>query len=114
MRGLQEIRTDIADIDERILNLYKERMQLTEELVEYRLAAGKKIFDFTPVEAFDFKNARVVFQGVEGAYSQQALQEFFGADTQNTPDHCSAAVLSPDATPNQSCRSYHRGRFLCK
>ena len=72
MRGLQEIRTDIADIDERILNLYKERMQLTEELVEYRLAAGKKIFDFTPVEAFDFKNARVVFQGVEGAYSQQA------------------------------------------
>ena len=49
MRGLQEIRTDIADIDERILNLYKERMQLTEELVEYRLAAGKKIFDFTPV-----------------------------------------------------------------
>ena len=83
MRGLQEIRTDIADIDERILNLYKERMQLTEELVEYRLAAGKKIFDFTPVEAFDFKNARVVFQGVEGAYSQQALQEFFGADTQS-------------------------------
>ena len=83
MRELQEIRADISDIDERILNLYKERMQLTEELVEYRLAVGKKIFDFTPVEAFDFKNARVVFQGVEGAYSQQALQEFFGADTQS-------------------------------
>ncbi len=83
MRELQEIRADISAIDEQILHLYKERMQLTEEVVEHRLAAGKKIFHFIQVEAFDFKNARVVFQGVEGAYSQQALQEFFGADTKS-------------------------------
>ncbi len=83
MRELQEIREDIAVVDQDIAKLYDRRMRLTEELVECRLSAGKKIFDFTPAEAFDFNNARVVFQGVEGAYSQQALQEFFGTDTQS-------------------------------
>lgn len=83
MRDIQEIRADIASIDEQIIALNRKRMQLTEEVVEYRLSVGKKIFDFTPVEEFDFRNATVVFQGVEGAYSQQALQEFFGADTES-------------------------------
>lgn len=32
---------------------------------------------YTPVEAFDFSDAVVCFQGVEGAYSQQAMNEFF-------------------------------------
>lgn len=32
------------------------------------------------VEGFEVPNARIVFQGVEGAYSQQAMTEYFGAD----------------------------------
>lgn len=36
--------------------------------------------EFECVEKFDFSNARIVFQGVEGAYSQLAMQEYFGAD----------------------------------
>lgn len=32
------------------------------------------------VSEFDFSNARIVFQGVEGAYSQQAMNKFFGKD----------------------------------
>lgn len=83
MRELQEIHADISEIDEQILTLYKKRMRLNEEIAGSRLKAGKKIFDFTPKEEFDFKNARVVFQGVEGAYSQQALQEFFGVDAES-------------------------------
>lgn len=35
---------------------------------------------FTCVDDLDFANAKVVFQGVEGAYSQQAMWEFFGKD----------------------------------
>lgn len=34
--------------------------------------------DFTEVKQMDFQNAKVVFQGVEGAYSEAALKEFFG------------------------------------
>lgn len=35
---------------------------------------------FTCIGDIDTKNAKVVFQGVEGAYSQQAMHEFFGKD----------------------------------
>lgn len=44
-----------------------------------------EFFGFTRKDSFDFQNARVVFQGVEGAYSQQALREYFGADVKS--DH---------------------------
>lgn len=37
-------------------------------------------FGFTEEEKFDFSGSRIVYQGVEGAYSQQAMWEFFGAD----------------------------------
>ena len=83
MRQLQEIHADISAIDAQIEALHKKRVQLNEEIAACRLTLGKKIFHFTPVEAFDFQNARVVFQGVEGAYSQQALQQFFGAGAKN-------------------------------
>lgn len=36
--------------------------------------------DFVPVEKMDYKNARIVFQGTEGAYSELALKEYFGED----------------------------------
>ena len=42
---------------------------------------GRSLFGFAAEDRFDFRQATVVFQGVEGAYSQQALQEFFGTDT---------------------------------
>lgn len=34
--------------------------------------------DFEEVETLDYKKARIVFQGVEGAYTQLALKEYFG------------------------------------
>ncbi|MBO5373308.1 MAG: prephenate dehydratase [Lachnospiraceae bacterium] len=83
MKSLEEVRADILAIDKKIAELYEERMLLTKKTVDYRLKAGEKMFDFLPVDRFDFKHAKVVFQGVEGAYSQQALQEFFGADTES-------------------------------
>ena len=34
--------------------------------------------DYTEVDALDYKKARIVFQGAEGAYTQIALKEYFG------------------------------------
>lgn len=34
--------------------------------------------EFTEAAELDYKNARIVFQGTEGAYSQLAMQEYFG------------------------------------
>lgn len=70
MRGLEEIRAEMSALDGQIAELYRKRTKLTEEEVGVRLSAGKKIFGFTQVESFDFEQAKVVFQGVNGAYSQ--------------------------------------------
>ena len=82
MRELQEIWADIAAIDETLAGLYQKRIQLTKEAAE-KPPADREAFDFSQVEAFLFQQAKVVFQGEEGAYSQQAMREFFGRQTEN-------------------------------
>ncbi len=77
---MQEMQKRLSAIDGQIVELYQKRMRLTEELVGKRLMEGGKIFGYRQVGRLDFHGARVLFQGVEGAYSQQAMQTFFGAD----------------------------------
>ena len=80
MSGLQQVRAEIAEIDRQITGLYEKRAKRTEELARCGQEEGGQLFGFNQVNAFDFHNARVVFQGVEGAYSQQALRAFCGTD----------------------------------
>lgn len=50
---------------------------------QYQLLTEHGIYekpDFKEVDAFDYKKARIVFQGAEGAYTQLALKEYFGED----------------------------------
>lgn len=79
MKEYEIIRREIADIDKKISVLYEERVGLTEKLTKYCKGDGEDVFGFSPVEELSFPGARVVFQGVEGAYSQQALMEYFGS-----------------------------------
>ena len=131
MRDLLEIRDEIDELDDKIVELYERRMQLTTEGAEYKIETGKQIFDkeredsklhtleekthtditrkgvrelfeqimamsgkkqyqlltergivyspeFEKVDTLDYSNARIVFQGLEGAYSQEAMEMFFG------------------------------------
>lgn len=39
--------------------------------------------EFRNVDRLEVRNARIVFQGLEGAYSQQAMEEFFGENCDN-------------------------------
>jgi len=39
--------------------------------------------DFVEIEKLPMENVKIVFQGVEGAYSQHAMEEFFGKDIQS-------------------------------
>lgn len=56
--------------------------------------------DFQEIERFDFTGARIVYQGVEGAYSQQAMFQFFGRD-------CDAFHVS---TFKEAVEAIHEGR----
>ena len=83
MRKLQEIQSDISAVDGQIAKLYQKRRMFTKEAAEQGEAPAGNVFGFTLQDAFDFTDAKVVFQGVEGAYSQQAMREFFGTETKS-------------------------------
>lgn len=69
-------RHGIRELFEQIMSMSRKR--------QYQLMTEQGIYekpDFTEVKELDYKNARIVFQGVEGAYSQLALKEYFGEHT---------------------------------
>lgn len=133
MASLEELRVKLDEIDDQIAGLYEQRMEVCAEVGEYKIKAGRKVFDrqrekekladvaskvngefnrkgiqelyqqlmsmsrklqyqqlveagalgrlpFIRIDDLDKKNARVVFQGTEGAYSQAAMHQFFGED----------------------------------
>jgi len=128
---LGELRQQIDGIDRQIVELYEQRMELCRQVGEFKIGAGKKVYDrareeeklravramahgafneqgveelfeqimsvsrklqyqlmarngegnrlpFIAVDGLEAEGARVVFQGAEGAYSQAAMQTYFG------------------------------------
>jgi len=133
MRDLLELRDEIDRIDKNIVELFEERMQVSEEVAAFKIANGRKVFDkdrehskletltglahgdfnkhgvgelfaqimsmsrklqyqmleasgasgrlpFIAVDDIERENIRVVYQGVEGAYSHAAMRAYFGED----------------------------------
>lgn len=133
MASLEELRSQLDEIDEQIVDLYQRRMDICAEVGEYKIGAGKKVFDknrerekletvsagvsdelykkgikelfeqlmsvsrklqyqlltkkgalgrlpFIGVDQLDWETSRIVFQGTEGAYSQAAMESYFGKD----------------------------------
>ncbi len=132
MRDLKELRVEIDRIDREMVELFEERMGISKEVAEYKIATGKKILDkerenqkidavkdlahndfnrhgveelykqimgisrklqyqlmeekalgrlpLIQVDKLEKKDVRVVYQGVEGAYAQQAMFAFFGEE----------------------------------
>lgn len=133
MATLEELREQLDEIDDQITQLYQRRMDVCEQVGEYKVKAGRKVYDrqrekdkladvaskvegefnrkgiqelysqlmsmsrklqyrqlveagalgrlpFIRIDDLDKKNARVVFQGTEGAYGQAAMKQYFGED----------------------------------
>lgn len=133
MATLEELRGQLDVVDDQIVKLYEERMKICEQVGEYKVEAGRKVFDrvrekeklqnvaskvssdfdkkgiqelyqqlmsmsrklqyqqlvkagalgrlpFIEIDSFDVEKARVVFQGMEGAYGQAAMKTYFGED----------------------------------
>lgn len=128
---LQELRSRLDEIDEKIVALYEERMAISSQVADVKIETGRQVFDrereeeklkavrslahdpfhargvqelfeqimsmsrklqykklveagsvgrlpFIGVDRLETENARVVFQGAEGSYSQMAMFRFFG------------------------------------
>ncbi len=130
MRDLNDIRKDIDAVDAEILAAFEKRIELSDQVAEYKRSKGLPVYDverekekiaslsdkvegdfmkkgvrelftdlmglskkkqyrllseraeapdgFIEVEQIDFSDSTVVFQGVEGAYSEEAMRTFFG------------------------------------
>ena len=130
---LKECRAKIDEIDKEIVRLYEERMEVSEQVADYKLSKGINVLDknresakldavralthndfnakgieelynhimsisrkrqygimeergmrsrpsFMCVEKLDTDNARIVYQGTEGAYSEEAAIRYFGQE----------------------------------
>ncbi len=63
--------------------LFKQLMSMSRKL-QYRLLTRRGVLGklpFIAVDEIEKKDVRVVFQGVEGAYSEMAVMKYFGKDT---------------------------------
>lgn len=66
-----------------IRELFEQIMAMSRKK-QYQLMTAHGIYekpDFEEVDELNYENARIVFQGTEGAYSQLALKEYFGEHT---------------------------------
>lgn len=68
----------IVELFEQIMSTSRKKQY--GKLAEHGLIAR---MDYQFVEQYDFTNKRIVFQGVEGAYSQAAMKQFFGNISNN-------------------------------
>ena len=69
----------IRELFEQIMSISRKR--------QYQLMTEHGIYekpDFEELDALNYKNARIVFQGTEGAYTQLALKQYFGEDAGNS------------------------------
>ena len=63
-----------------IRELFEQIMAMSRKK-QYKLLTEHGIMppqEFEPIHTLDYSNARIVFQGLEGAYSQLAMEQFFG------------------------------------
>ena len=61
MEDLMKLRESIDEIDNEIVRLYKERMEISKHVAEYKITTGKKVFDKTRE---DEKNLRKFQNGL--------------------------------------------------
>lgn len=68
-------RHGIRELFEQIMAMSRKRQY--QLLTEHGISEKS---EFSEVGKFDYRNAKIVFQGTEGAYTQLALKEYFGED----------------------------------
>ena len=74
MRDLNEIRMDIDGIDRQIVALYEQRMDLTKQVAEYKIANNKPVLDAEREKA-KLDKVRSLVENAEYAEGAAALFE---------------------------------------
>ncbi len=144
MASLEELRKELDEIDSQLVKLYEKRMEVCEAVGEYKVHAGRKVYDrqrenekmadvvskvdgefnkkgvrelyrqlmsmsrklqyarlhasfgekFRKVDSLQKKDARIIFFGEKGSYSEQAMKEYFGEDAAGEPSASFREVMA--------------------
>ena len=70
---LQEIRGKLDELDPQIVRLFEERMRLCHEVAEYKIAAGKAVYD----PEREKQKLETLQNLTDGAFNRQAVKELF-------------------------------------
>lgn len=96
-----------------IRELFEQIMAMSRKK-QYKLLTEHGIMppqEFEPIHTLDYSNARIVFQGLEGAYSQLAMEQFFGENCNNFHVESWKDAMEPLRTGKRIMR-YSRSRIL--
>lgn len=73
MTDLTELRQQIDEIDARIVELYEKRMGISEQVAQYKIGTGKKVFD----KAREDEKIRTVKALTHNAFNSHGVEELF-------------------------------------
>lgn len=73
MRDLKDIRVEIDAIDRQIVELFEQRMALTSQVAEYKIATGKAVFDAAREE----EKLNAAASMVHSSENAEAVRELF-------------------------------------
>lgn len=73
MKDLKEIRAEIDSVDKELVELYEKRMALTEQVADYKLSTGKKVFD----KAREEEKLEKVTSMVDDPFLKRGTRELF-------------------------------------
>ena len=73
MKDLKEIRAEIDSVDKELVSLYEKRMALTEQVADYKLSTGKKVFD----KAREEEKLEKVTSMVDDPFLKRGTRELF-------------------------------------
>lgn len=73
MADLLQIRNQIDEIDDEILRLFEKRMQLCEEVADYKISTGKKVFD----KERELAKLEILGEKAGSEFTKHGIQELF-------------------------------------
>lgn len=73
MESLQELREQLDEIDNQIVDLYQKRMDVCGKVGEYKVATGRKVFD----KQREKEKLAAVTEGVADPFYKKGLTELY-------------------------------------